>query len=178
MECFRQAAQRPDGLVEDRGNPAVHRDHRAWLLVLTYGLIAGIGLGDRLHRADRWTSQWGFRSRGVRSWARIEILNDDRRGCDVSRPPKWVLAGAWGRISLAWGSSGPRHRPHPGRSGAHEGVRSVRGGGLAGIRKSDRTQLHKLTGLGGWLTAECGFDAARRLVRVIEAQAAVASRDR
>jgi hypothetical protein len=39
-------------------------------------------------------------------------------------------------------------------------------------------QLHKLTGLGGWLTAECGFDAARRLVRVIEAQAAVAGRDR
>jgi hypothetical protein len=33
-------------------------------------------------------------------------------------------------------------------------------------------QLHKLPGLGGWLTAECGFDAARRLVRVIEAQAA------
>jgi hypothetical protein len=39
-------------------------------------------------------------------------------------------------------------------------------------------QLHKLTGLGGWLTAECGFDAAPRLVRVIEAQVAVASRDR
>jgi hypothetical protein len=92
----------------------------------------------------------------------------------VSRPPKWALAGAWRWISSAWGSSGPRHRPHSGPSRAHGGIGSVRGGGLAGIRKSDRMQLHKLTGLGGWLTAECGFDAARRLVRVIEAQAAVA----
>jgi hypothetical protein len=32
--------------------------------------------------------------------------------------------------------------------------------------------------LGGWLTAECGFDAARRLLGVIEAQASVAGRDR
>jgi hypothetical protein len=39
-------------------------------------------------------------------------------------------------------------------------------------------QLPELTGLGSWLTAECGFDAARRLVRVIEDQAAVAGRDR
>jgi hypothetical protein len=96
----------------------------------------------------------------------------------VSRPPKWALAGAWRWISSAWGSSGPRHRPHSGRSGAHGGIGSVRGGGLAGIRKRDQMQPHKLTGLGGWLTAECGFDAARRLVRVIEAHAAVAGRDR
>jgi hypothetical protein len=96
----------------------------------------------------------------------------------VSRPPKWTLAGAWRWISSAWGSSGPRHRPHPGRSGAHGGVGAVRGGGLAGIWNRDRMHLQKLTGLGGYLTAECGFDAARRLVRVIEAQAAVAGRDR
>jgi hypothetical protein len=39
-------------------------------------------------------------------------------------------------------------------------------------------QRHNVTGLGGWLTAECGFDAARRLVRVIKAQAAVPGLDR
>src|SRR5215813_2089451 len=31
--------------------------------------------------------------------------DEDRRVCDVSKPPKWALAGAWRWTSSAWGSS-------------------------------------------------------------------------
>jgi hypothetical protein len=90
---------------------------------------------------------------------------------------RWLLAGAAFLVQLAlgpvyaWSVFVKPLRDQMGWSRT-EAIRSVRGGGLANMWKSDRMQLHKLTGPGGWLTAECGFDAARRLVRMIESQAA------